>query len=108
MSAETRSRSGCGRPAWALLCALGLVFATACGDDDDDEGKGDAGGGDSERFEGCDTIIKKGSNAEKIQTALIEAKTKSTLCFEDGVYKIDSELSLSVNEVTVRGNPKDR
>lgn len=108
MSAETRSRSGCGRPAWALLCALGLVFATACGDDDDDEGKGDAGGGDSERFEGCDKIIKKGSDAEKIQTALIEAKTKSTLCFEDGVFAIDRELSLSVNEVTVRGNPKDR
>src|SRR3954451_5509649 len=107
MSAETRSRSGCCRPAWAWLCALGLVLASACGDDDDDDHEHDAGGG-SDRYDGCDHIIKKGSDAEAIQTALIEAKTKTTLCFEDGVYALDRELSLSVNDVTVRGNPKDR
>jgi parallel beta-helix repeat protein len=30
------------------------------------------------------------------------------LCFEDGIYDIESELSLTVNQVTLRGNPKDR
>jgi len=83
------------------------VLAPACGDDDDGDTNGDAGGGD-ERYAGCDEVIKKGSDAETIQTALIEAKTKTTLCFADGVYKLDRELSLSVNDVTLRGNPKDR
>jgi parallel beta-helix repeat protein len=108
MSAETRSRSGCCRPAWAWLCALGVVLASACGDDDGDDGKDDAGPTDKERYAGCDEIIKKGSDAEAIQTALIEVKTKTTLCFEDGTYALDRELSLSVNDVTLRGNPKDR
>jgi parallel beta-helix repeat protein len=81
------------------LTILGLV---GCGDDDD------SGSSMTDRYAGCTTIIEKGSNTEAIQTALINTKTKSTICFADGTYAIEGELSLSVNDVTIRGNPADR
>lgn len=77
------------------------MLCIACGDDDDDDV-------DDERYAGCDEIIEEGSDAEAIQTVLIEAETNTTICFEDGVYDLDRELSLSVNDVTIRGNPDDR
>jgi len=86
-------------------------MVAACGDDSGEkDDNADAGGGDAgnPRFEGCDQIIASGSDTEAIQTALIEAKTGNVLCFEDGTYAIKSELSLTVNDVTVRGNPADR
>jgi parallel beta-helix repeat protein len=83
---------------WTLLAALG------CSDDD----SADSAAPETGRYAGCTKVIKAGSDAEAIQTALIEAKTKSVLCFADGVYKLDRELSSSVNDITVRGNPDDR
>jgi parallel beta-helix repeat protein len=81
------------------------VWMAGCGDDtkkkDDDSG---AGG----RFAGCTRIIEASSTTEDIQTALIEAKTGDVLCFEDGTYEIERELSLTVNDVTLRGNPENR
>lgn len=103
---------------WALTVPLAL---TSCGDDDDGKkqgndgaDEGDAGGDDGdgvpdgERYEGCTHVIEAGSDTETIQTALINAKTNSVLCFADGTYEIENELSLTVNKVTLRGNPKDR
>lgn len=77
------------------------------GDGDPDGGVGDPDAGDT-RFDDCTKVIAAGSDTETIQTALIEAKTGNVLCFEDGTYHIDSELSLTVNDVTLRGNAKDR
>lgn len=78
----------------------------------EDAGGGDAGGGDAGgedgRYAGCSHVIEAGSDTETIQSALIEAKTGDTLCFADGTYEIENELSLTVNKVTVRGNPEDR
>src|SRR5260221_1369374 len=88
--------------AFAWACFLMAAGVVACGDDD----SGDAAM--TGRYAGCTTVIKKDSDTETIQTALIDAKTKTTLCFEDGSYAIESELSLSVNDVTLRGNPDDR
>lgn len=93
-------RSRVGVTLWMLVAAVGCS-------DDDDGGALDAAM-PAGRYAGCTKVIKAGSNAETIQTALIEAKTKSVLCFEDGEYKLTSELSTSVNDITVRGNPDDR
>ncbi|HKU38104.1 MAG TPA: parallel beta-helix domain-containing protein [Polyangiales bacterium] len=106
MSAKTRSRSGCCHPAWIGLYTLAIALTAACGDDDDSSTNHKDAGGDTPAD--CDITIKKGYDTEAIQTVLIEAKTKSTICFEDGTYHLDRELSLSVNDVTLRGNAKDR
>jgi len=99
--------------AWTLLrrSRVGLTFWTlvaAQGCSDDDEASTDEPVPSTGRYAGCTTVIKAGSDAEAIQTALIEAKTKSVVCFADGEYKLDRELSSTVNDITVRGNPGDR
>lgn len=87
------------------LSLITPVWVAGCGDDtkkkDDDSGKGD-------RFAGCTRVIEASSTTEDIQTALIEVKTGDVVCFEDGTYAIESELSLTVNDVTLRGNPENR
>jgi parallel beta-helix repeat protein len=99
----------------SLAFLLGAPAMTGCGDsegsvkaDDEPDAGGDIDNIDNTRFDGCTQTIAEGSDTEVIQTALIEAKTGDTLCFEDGTYAIKSELSLTVNDVTLRGNPKDR
>jgi parallel beta-helix repeat protein len=83
---------------WGSLLLSASLFTSSCGDDDE---------GNS-RFGGCTTIIAEGSDTETIQTTLIEAETGDVLCFEDGTYELTGELSLTVNDVTMRGNPDDR
>lgn len=98
------------------LFSLGLLVAplAACGgdekpaDEQPDAGPGwqeDAG---DDKPSDCTSTIAAGSDTETIQTALIEAKTGDVVCFADGTYPIDSELSLTVNDVTLRGNAKNR
>jgi parallel beta-helix repeat protein len=87
-----------------------LAFLAACGGDESNpvemtpENVIPAG----ERYEGCTKLIPKSSDYEKVQTTLIEARTGDVICFEDGTYAFDTELSLTVNAVTLRGNPQDR
>src|SRR5262245_39597144 len=90
---------------WAFM--VGLV---ACGGDDGDDGEmtPDDVIPEGPRFEGCTKLIKAGSDYEAVQTLLIEAQTNDVLCFEDGTYSFENELSLTVNHVTIRGNPMDR
>lgn len=97
-----------------LLCSLLMSAAAAAGCSDDkkksdtsvvDAGDADAG---TQSFEGCDTVIEASWDTEAIQEALIEAKTKSVVCFANGTYALDKELSVGVNDLTVRGNPDDR
>ncbi len=99
--------------ALALLLASATPFQAGCGDDDNDDRDPDTGGdgdgdGDGNAAEDCDVLIASGSNTEAIQEAFIEVKTGETICFEDGTYEVDNELSLSVANVTVQGNAKDR
>jgi parallel beta-helix repeat protein len=105
MATNTCLLSDLRGPALAWVCLLMAAGFAGCGDDDANSGDGVPTSG---RYAGCNTIIKAGSDTEAIQTALIQAKTKTMLCFEDGVYPIASELSLSVNDVTIRGNSDDR
>lgn len=104
---------------WPRVLSLALIaapLAVGCGGESetpsdvpsDDAGEPDAGNQAGDRFDGCTKVISAGSDTESIQTALIEAKTGNVLCFEDGTYQIKTELSLSVNDVTLRGNAQDR
>ena len=57
---------------------------------------------------GCDTILAAGADdTTRVQTALIEVKSDSTVCFCPGTYKINQQLSLTVPKVTVRGAGKN-
>ncbi len=99
---------------WLLITLLVAGTAAGCGEDDKKSAgdKVDAGanGPDagSQSFEGCDQVIEASWDTEAIQTALIEAKTKSVVCFAAGVYKLEKELSIGVNDLTVRGDADDR
>ncbi len=90
-----------GKHCFLALLLLSAPASFGCGDDDD-------GGGDGERYEGCDARIPAGSTTEQIQEIFINATDGQTLCFEDGTYTVTRELSIGLNDVTVQGNPKDR
>jgi parallel beta-helix repeat protein len=54
---------------------------------------------------GC-TVTLSADGADvytRVQTALIEARAGSTICFRDGTYRFSRELSLSVPRVTLKG-----
>lgn len=53
---------------------------------------------------GCTTVVGPSSNdSDMVQTALIETKSNSTVCFCPGTYSFTSQLSLTVPNVTVKG-----
>lgn len=61
--------------------------------------------------EGCDLGLDKpsgGHDTTALQTALIEAKEGNTVCILAGTYKFTTELSLSVNKVTIKGDGQDK
>jgi parallel beta-helix repeat protein len=57
---------------------------------------------------GCDSVIAVSSDdTTRVQTALIEAKSDSTVCFCPGNFALKAQLSLTVPGVTVRGAGKN-
>lgn len=58
---------------------------------------------------GCAVVLSPGGQnlQERIQTALIEARSGSTVCFRGGTYALSGELSISQNNITVRGIGND-
>ena len=54
---------------------------------------------------GCAVVLSPGGSnlQERIQTALIEARSGSTVCFRGGTYDLSGELSISQNNLSVRG-----
>lgn len=53
---------------------------------------------------GCTTVVAPGSDdTTRLQTALIETKSGSTVCLCPGTFKLDKQLSLTVPNVTVKG-----
>jgi parallel beta-helix repeat protein len=56
---------------------------------------------------GCDTVIAPSADdSTSVQTALIEAKSDSTVCLCPGTFHMEQQLSLTVPGVTVRGAGK--
>lgn len=47
--------------------------------------------------------LSSGASYDEIQTALIEVQTGGTVAFGEGTYRLDTDLSLDVDGVTIKG-----
>jgi len=57
---------------------------------------------------GCDVLLNPGGDDQTtVQTALIETPEGSTICFASGTFRFAKEISLSTNNVVVKGAGKD-
>ena len=57
---------------------------------------------------GCDVLVSPGADDQAaLQGALIDAAEGSTICLAEGVFMLNSELSISVNGVTLKGASRD-
>jgi parallel beta-helix repeat protein len=78
---------------------LALVFLAACG------------GGSSDPCEGVSgtcVAVESGAGYQEIQTALLEVPTGGTVAFAAGKYELDTDLSLDVDGVTIKGAGMDK
>jgi len=83
----------------SILIGLTLLSTIACGDDSDDNGNS---------LEGCDVTLSPGDDDQTtVQTAFIETPENSTICLNSGTYEFDKEISLSTNNVTIKGVSRD-
>jgi parallel beta-helix repeat protein len=117
-------KDGASSLAWSRvtgrsLAALALVVSVPlAGCDGDGGGTGGAGGGGGDGGAGgsvgadCAKTLSPGADATAtqmaVQTALIEAKANDILCFSEGKFDFNGELSLDVNNVTIRGAGQDK
>lgn len=86
-----------------ILGALGTLLVVGCGDDSPSNTTPDAA------IDSCTTrITATGNVTDTTQAALIAARAGDVICFADGTYSFTEELSLTVDGVTLRGNPADR
>ncbi len=100
--------------AFAMIAAFGM----GCGEDSESNsatggqaGSGGAAGSDGEGDagadglpEGCDHyVMPSDDDNETLQTALIEAESGSTVCLGAGTYSFRTEVSASVDDLTIRG-----
>lgn len=103
-------------PALALSAlALSALLAACDGGGDGTGGAGGTGGTGGSGGTGgtstadCATTISPGADDPKtVQTALIDAKEGDVLCFAEGTFQFDTELSLDVKGVTLRGAGQDK
>lgn len=78
-------------------CVFTLAaICSACGDDSSQPPAVPAG---------CTVALSPGGAdlQQRVQTALIEARSGSTVCFQPGTYRFTAELSVSTPNITVRG-----
>src|SRR5262245_65603464 len=102
-------------PSVVLLAAL-VSAAAGCGGNNSSAGGG-GGGGEAGVHDscapgvdvtGCTTIVAPSADdATRLQTALIEVKSGSTVCLCPGTYNVKKQLSLTVPNVTVKGTGKN-
>jgi parallel beta-helix repeat protein len=94
---------------WTVASAAALVLSAGCS-----SGNGTTagtGGGAGEvcgaavDVSGCTTVLKPGGadDTKAVQTALIDVKSGSTVCFCPGTFNFSEQLSLTVPDVTVKG-----
>jgi parallel beta-helix repeat protein len=75
--------------------ALLLVLATGCSDDP------------CEGVTGTCVALHEGATATEIQTALIEVPSGGTVAFGEGTFHLEGDLSLDVDNVTIKGAGMD-
>ncbi|MEZ4311523.1 MAG: parallel beta-helix domain-containing protein [Polyangiaceae bacterium] len=93
----------------ALTLSVLALAAASTGCDGSSDGTGGAGGSTATVDPDCTTAISPGdSDQSTVQTALIEAKEGDIVCFTEGTFKFDTELSLDVKNVTLRGAGQEK
>jgi parallel beta-helix repeat protein len=93
------------------ICLLAMGLAVGCDDGDDTSGAGGAGGAGpiEPDADGCHHRVGPGDDVQaELQTVLIEAESGHVVCLEAGDYSFTSELSISVDGLTVRGAGADQ
>ena len=106
---------------FGLLIVVCLALGCSDGDDNSNDGMAGAGGtageggaaaeGGSDVMlpDGCDYFVTHSDDVQDIlQTQLIEAEENSTVCVDEGTYVFTTEISSSVNGLTLRGAGSDR
>jgi len=88
----------------ALLLSF-LLFATGC---DDDDGKGGSSPPPTNTPTRVVSVPPGGNDQENLLTALIEAQPGDLIQLEEGTYQLTGQLSLDVDNVTLRGRGMDR
>ncbi len=79
----------------AYGCAL-LSVVAACGEDDPCEG-----------VSGKCIALTEGASGTEVQTAFIEVESGGTIAFGEGTFSFTTELSLDVDDVTIKGAGMD-
>lgn len=93
--------------ALARLSTCALLAACGAGCSDSDVPQGAGGGGTN--LPGCTTTLSPGGDDQTtVLTALIEASDGDTVCFTEGTFQFEGELSLTVPNVTLRGAGIDK
>lgn len=100
---------------WLLIAAL-AAWGAGCSSDSDDQppanngtgGEGGTGGsggqdGENELPEGCTVLVEPSDDHATIQEALLDAQSGDVICFAEGRYAFEDELSLAASGVTLRG-----
>jgi parallel beta-helix repeat protein len=72
--------------------ALVLVLLGACSSDDP-----------CKDVSGACVALSEGASAEEVQTALIEIEPGGTIAFGEGTFSFEVDLSLDVDDVTIKG-----
>lgn len=97
-----------------LALALALLLAPACSDDDDDDcgpaanDDDDISGNECGDIEGRCIVLTPGENdQEAVQQAMLEVQPGDMIFFKAGNYQFEDELTLSVPNVTLKGEGMD-
>ena len=112
-----------GRGWWVLAAVIGCA---GCDDGDDAGGAGGAGGsggadasaggaggaggggGIVPDANGCHYVVAPGADVqERLQTVLIDAQPSQVVCLDAGTFSFTTELSISVDDLTLRGAGRD-
>lgn len=88
------------RSSFALL--LSAFLLPACGE------PAAPAGPPAPDYTGCDKVVQPSANdGENVQEALINAAADSTVCLGPGTFKFETELSIAVTGLKLRGQGKD-
>ncbi len=94
---------------WVMLITIApATFFLGCGSDGEPPGFANVPGGANACGDRCVILSPSDDDQETIQRALIEARPGDTILLRAGVYRLSGQLSLDVDNVTIRGEGKDR
>lgn len=89
------------------VCGCGAKDDSSDGTTTDD---GSTSGGTTEPLpEGCSALVSPGmDDPTTLQAALLDAMPGDTVCLAEGTFKLNTEISISADNVTVKGAARDK